>query len=47
MTLQDPDADIYAFSEKYLLGQISGALGGRAAEQIAYDERTTGAENDL
>jgi cell division protease FtsH len=35
------------YTERYLRGRITGALGGRAAEQIVYDEVTTGAESDL
>jgi cell division protease FtsH len=47
VTVQTPQADRYGYSTKYLRGRISGALGGRAAEQIVYGEITTGAESDL
>ncbi|NGO77448.1 ATP-dependent zinc metalloprotease FtsH [Streptomyces sp. YC504] len=47
VTLSTPDADKYAYTEEYLRGRIIGALGGMAAEQVVFDEITTGAENDL
>ena len=47
VTYQRPEDDRYNFSESYLRGRIVGALGGRAAEEIVYGDRTTGAENDL
>jgi cell division protease FtsH len=47
VTVQTPQMDRYGYSERYLRGRITGALGGRAAEQIVYGEVTTGAESDL
>jgi cell division protease FtsH len=47
VTLQTPEGDRYGYSATYLRGRISGALGGRAAEEIVYDDVTTGAESDL
>jgi cell division protease FtsH len=47
VTLQAPEADRYAYSEQYLLGRITGALGGRAAEELVFAAITTGAESDL
>jgi cell division protease FtsH len=47
VTFQSPAADRYAYSESYLRGRITGALGGRAAEELVYGEVTTGAESDL
>ena len=47
VTYQRPEDDRYNFSEGYLRGRIVGALGGRAAEELVYGDRTTGAENDL
>ncbi len=47
VTFQSPEADRYSYTEDYLLGRITGALGGRVAEEIVFGERTTGAENDL
>jgi cell division protease FtsH len=42
-----PEGDRYNYSRQYLLSQLASLLGGRAAEQIAIDEITTGAESDL
>ena len=47
VTYQAPATDRYGYSETYLRGRITGALGGRAAEEIIYDDVTTGAENDM
>ena len=47
VTYQAPAADRYGYSETYLRGRITGALGGRAAEEIIYGDVTTGAENDM
>jgi cell division protease FtsH len=47
VTFQAPSTDRYGYSTQYLRGRITGALGGRAAEEIVYGEVTTGAESDL
>ncbi|MGQ0714951.1 MAG: ATP-dependent zinc metalloprotease FtsH [Gemmatimonadaceae bacterium] len=47
VTYQRPDSDRYNYPEDYLRGKIIGMLGGRAAEEIVFDTRTTGAENDI
>ena len=47
VTFQAPAVDRYGYSEKYLRGRITGALGGRAAEEVVYADATTGAESDL
>ena len=47
VTYQAPEADRYGYSETYLRGRITGALGGRAAEEVIYGDVTTGAENDM
>jgi cell division protease FtsH len=47
VTYQAPATDRYGYSETYLRGRITGALGGRAAEEIIYHDVTTGAENDM
>jgi cell division protease FtsH len=47
VTYQRPDSDRYHYSEAYLRARIVGMLGGRAAEEIVYGSRTTGAENDI
>jgi len=46
-TLQMPDEDRYLRTENELYGEIDVLLGGRAAEQIVFDEISTGAGNDL
>ncbi|HXH84958.1 MAG TPA: ATP-dependent zinc metalloprotease FtsH [Candidatus Tectomicrobia bacterium] len=47
VTYQRPDSDRYNYPEPYLRARIVGMLGGRAAEEIVYGTRTTGAENDI
>jgi len=47
VTYQRPDSDRYNYPEGYLRARIVGMLGGRAAEEIAYGTKTTGAENDI
>jgi cell division protease FtsH len=47
VTYQRPDSDRYNYPEDYLRARIVGMLGGRAAEEIVYGTRTTGAENDI
>ena len=47
VTYQRPDSDRYNYPEAYLRGRIVGALGGRAAEEIVYGTKTTGAESDI
>jgi len=47
VTLQSPDTDRYGYSSAYLRGRITGALGGRAAEELVYGDTSTGAANDL
>ena len=46
-TMQLPTADRYLLSRTALIDKIKGMLGGRAAEEIAFQEISTGAENDL
>jgi cell division protease FtsH len=47
VTFQAPDSDRYGYGVDYLRGRITGALGGRAAEELVYADVTTGAESDL
>jgi cell division protease FtsH len=47
VTYQRPDSDRYNFPEGYLRARIVGMLGGRAAEEIVYGTKTTGAESDI
>src|SRR5690606_15719400 len=47
VTYQRPATDRYNYPEAYLRARIVGMLGGRAAEEIVYGTRTTGAANDI
>jgi cell division protease FtsH len=47
VTYQRPQTDRYNYPEAYLRARIVGMLGGRAAEEIVYGTRTTGAESDI
>ena len=47
VTYQRPQSDRYNYPEAYLRARIVGMLGGRAAEEIAYGTKTTGAESDI
>jgi cell division protease FtsH len=47
VTYQRPEDDRHNYSEEYLRARITGAMGGRAAEEVVYGGRTTGAENDI
>jgi cell division protease FtsH len=47
VTYQMPSDDRHNYTESYLRARITGALGGRAAEQLIFGALTTGAENDL
>ena len=47
VTLSAPEADRFSYDRPYLLGKINVALGGRVAEELVYDEITTGAQNDI
>ncbi len=45
--LMMPKEETYLSTKKELLETISGLLGGRVAEEITFDEMTTGAHNDF
>ena len=47
VTYQRPNSDRYNYPEAYLRARIVGMLGGRAAEEVVYGTKTTGAENDM
>jgi len=47
VTYQRPVSDRYNYTEAYLRAKIVGILGGRAAEEVIYGTRTTGAESDI
>ncbi len=46
-TLQTPLEDRYLMSRSELTGKVKGLLGGRAAEEVVFEEVSTGASNDL
>jgi len=47
VTYQVPLDDRHNYGEAYLRGRMTGALGGRAAEELILGAPSTGAENDL
>ncbi|HTP28601.1 MAG TPA: ATP-dependent zinc metalloprotease FtsH [Anaeromyxobacteraceae bacterium] len=47
VTYQRPDSERYNYPEAYLRARIIGMLGGRAAEEVVYGTKTTGAESDI
>jgi cell division protease FtsH len=46
-TLQLPIQEQFLLTQSELFDRIKGLLGGRASEEVVYDEVSTGAENDL
>ena len=46
-TLQLPTEDQFLMTRSELIDRIKGMLGGRSAEEVAFGEISTGAENDL
>ncbi len=46
-TLQLPEGEQFLLTRSELADRIRGMLGGRAAEEVVYNEVSTGAENDL
>ena len=46
-TMQLPTEDRYLMSRQELLEKIDVLLGGRAAEELVFEDITTGAQNDL
>jgi cell division protease FtsH len=47
VTFSAPDADRFNYTEQELYAKIALALGGRAAEELVFGDRTTGAESDI
>jgi cell division protease FtsH len=47
VTIQSPTEDRVIYSRLYLVDRLAIMLGGRAAEELIFDDMTTGAENDL
>jgi len=46
-TLSLPEEDKYLISKEELMDQIAGIMGGRVAEEIVFQDITSGAENDI
>ena len=47
VTLSTPEDDRFNYSEEELRAKIRVSCGGRVAEELVYDEPTTGAESDI
>ena len=47
VTLSTPEDDRFNYSEDELRAKIRVSIGGRAAEELEFDEATTGAESDI
>ena len=47
VTLSSPDVDRFNYSRAELEARVRMTLGGRAAEEIAFGDQTTGAEGDI
>jgi cell division protease FtsH len=47
LTQQLPQDDRHTYSRDYLVGSIAILMGGRVAEEIIFNQRTTGAANDI
>lgn len=47
LTQQLPEDDRHTYSRDYLLDSIAILMGGRVAEELAFNQRTTGASNDI
>lgn len=46
-TMQLPIDEKHGYSKKYIEGRLAIMMGGRAAEQLVFNELTTGAGNDI
>ena len=47
VTFAAPEADRFSYDERYIQAKIRVALGGRVADELVFDELTTGAESDI
>ncbi|HEV2055529.1 MAG TPA: ATP-dependent zinc metalloprotease FtsH [Methylomirabilota bacterium] len=47
LTMQLPTDDRYSYSKEFLVNQVIILLGGRSAEELVFQQQTTGAGNDL
>jgi len=46
-TMQLPEKDRYTQGRKRLMGMLIGMMGGRVAEELIFNDVTTGAQNDI
>ena len=46
-TMQLPEKDRYTQGRKRLMGMLIGLMGGRVAEELIFNDVTTGAQNDI
>ena len=46
-TMHLPEKDSYVFGKRKALAEISTLMGGRVAEELCFEEISTGAQNDL
>jgi cell division protease FtsH len=47
VTFSAPDADRFSYQRRELVAKIKVALGGRSAEEVVFEEPTSGAESDI
>ncbi len=47
ITFQLPDKDNYTYDSRYVLDKIAILMGGRAAELLIFNQKNTGASNDI
>ncbi|HEY3117222.1 MAG TPA: cell division protein FtsH, partial [Chloroflexota bacterium] len=47
VTYQRPQDERHNYDQAYLQARLVGVMGGRAAEELVYGDRTSGAESDL
>jgi cell division protease FtsH len=47
VTVSAPESDRLNYDKQSLIAHIMVATGGRAAEEVVYDDETTGAESDI
>ncbi|GIT66416.1 MAG: ATP-dependent zinc metalloprotease FtsH [Candidatus Neomarinimicrobiota bacterium] len=47
VTMQLPLDEKHGYSKKYIIGRLAVMMGGRSAEEIIFNEMTTGASNDI
>ena len=47
LTAYLPENDVQSYDREFLMNRITIAMGGRAAEDLIFNELTTGASNDI